>query len=143
MTNNNTYRMLNLFTAVLPRRGAFQLLLAVALVGSGVAVASFSRGIVESDAHATAAPSASGSPILPAVLLPTVVVRPEPEIPTLATVTVRSGDVGVQNERTAMRVARLLPVHAVTSFASAGSAGSGFGMPYYSFGKPLHHGTEE
>ena len=36
----------------------------------------------------------------------------------------------------------VMPVHAVTSFAS-GSAGAGFGMPYYSFGKPLRHGTEE
>jgi len=144
MTNNHTHRMLNLLTTVLPRRGAYQLLLAVALVGSGIGIASFSHGIVEAGAHATAAQAAPGSAaILPTVLLPTVVVRPEPEIPTLATVTVRSGDGGTPNERSTLRVVRLLPVHAVTSFASAGSAGSGFGMPYYSFGKPLHHGTEE
>jgi len=139
MTNNNTNRAL---ATVLPRRGTYQLLLAVALVGCGVAIASFSRGVVDESGRATAA---SGSPaaILPAVLLPTVVVRPEPEIPTLATVTVRSDDGGSRADRTMIRAARLLPVHAVTSFASAGSAGSGFGMPYYSFGKPLHHGTEE
>lgn len=144
MTNNNTHhRVLNLLALVLPRRGTYRLLLAVALVGSGLAVASFSRGIVEADAAATAATASVPAAILPAVVLPTVVVRPEPEIPTLATVTVRSGDGVAQNERSTLRVARLLPVHAVTSFASAGSAGSGFGMPYYSFGKPLHHGTEE
>lgn len=145
MTNNTPHRLLNLLYTVLPRRGAHQLLLAVALVSSGIAVVSLSRGVVESGAHATAASSAlaPAQAILPTVLLPTVVVRPEPEIPTLATVTVRSGDGGSQNERTLMGAARLLPVHAVTSFASTGSAGSGFGMPYYSFGKPLHHGSEE
>jgi hypothetical protein len=145
MTNTTIHRMLNLMTTVLPRRGAYQLVLAVALAGTGVAVASFSRGGVEANAHAnaTSSPSGPAQAILPTVLLPTVVVRPEPEIPTLATVTVRSGDGGPQNERAPIRATRLLPVHAVTSFASAGSAGSGFGMPYYSFGKPLHHGTEE
>jgi hypothetical protein len=145
MTNNNPHRMLNLLTTVLPHRGACQLLLAVVLAGTGVALASFSHGRVEAGAHATAASSASApaQTILPTVLLPTVVVRPEPEIPTLATVTVLSGDGDTQNVRTPLRAARLLPVHAVTSFASTGSAGSGFGMPYYSFGKPLHRGTEE
>ncbi|WP_395682676.1 hypothetical protein [Dokdonella sp.] len=142
MTNNTPHRLPKLLSTVLPRRGAYQLLLAVALVGSGIAVAAFSRGVIDANAHASRE-SAPESSILPAVLLPTVVVRPEPEIPTLATVTVHSGDVETHSERTPMRVARLLPVHAVTSFASTGSAGSGFGMPYYSFGKPLHHGTEE
>jgi hypothetical protein len=145
MTNTTTHRLLNLLTTALPRRGAYQLLLAVALAGTGVALASFSRGGVEAGAHATAASNTSepAQAILPTVLLPTVVVRPEPEIPTLATVTVRSGDGDTRNARTPIRAVHLLPVHAVTSFASAGSAGSGFGMPYYSFGKPLHHGTEE
>jgi multisubunit Na+/H+ antiporter MnhC subunit len=135
--------MLNLLIAVLPRRGACQLLLAIALVGTGVAVASFSRGVAEANGPAATASSASepAQAILPIVVLPTIVVHSEPEIPTLATVTVRSGE-GRTNERPPIR-ARLLPVHAVTSFASTGSAGSGFGMPYYSFGKPLHHGTEE
>jgi hypothetical protein len=143
MTNTTIHRMLNLMTTVLPRRGAYQLVLAVALAGTGVAVASFSRDGVEANAHSASGTSEPAQAILPTVLLPTVVVRPEPEIPTLATVTVRSGDGGPQNERAPIRATRLLPVHAVTSFASAGSAGSGFGMPYYSFGKPLHHGTEE
>jgi len=144
MTNNNTHRVLNLLATVLPRRGAYQLLLAAALVGSGLAVATFSHGVAKADAQANVGSGSSGpAALLPIVMLPTVVVRPEPEIPTLATVTVRSGDDSTQNERPTLRVARLLPVHAVTSFASAGSAGSGFGMPYYSFGKPLHHGTEE
>jgi hypothetical protein len=146
MKTNNTHRALTLLTTVLPRRGTYQLLLALALVGAGIGVATLSRGVVEAGSHAALASSASpaepsAQEILPTVTLPTVVVRSEPEIPTLATVTVRSGESSA-SERTPIR-ARLLPVHAITSFASTGSAGSGFGMPYYSFGKPLHHGTEE
>ena len=107
---------------------------------SAVLTAALLTGALSATASTASAPAQA---ILPTVLLPTVVVRPEPEIPTLATVTVRSGDGGSPEERTPKGAARLLPVHAVTSFASTGSAGSGFGMPYYSCGKPLHHGSEE
>ena len=142
MTYQNTRALIDLLASALPRRRAYQLLLAVALIGTGVSIASLSRGVADANARpiAAAAPAISGSESA-IVVLPTIVVRPEPDIPTLATVTVRVGDGGATSERASTRA--LLPVHAVTSFASAGSAGSGFGMPYYSFGKPLRHGTEE
>jgi len=144
MTNQNTRALLDLLATALPRRRSYQLLLAVALVGAGAAITSLSHGVADAGARplaATASTPASGGAESEIVVLPTVVVRPDPEIPTLATVTVRASDGGA-SERPPLR-ARLLPVHAVTSFASAGSAGSGFGMPYYSFGKPLRRGTEE
>jgi len=144
MTNQNTRALLDLLATALPRRRSYQLLLAVALVGAGAAITSLSHGVADAGARplaATASTPASGGVESEIVVLPTVVVRPDPEIPTLATVTVRASDGGA-SKRPPLR-ARLLPVHAVTSFASAGSAGSGFGMPYYSFGKPLRRGTEE
>lgn len=137
MRNHRLNLSILLATTVLPRRGVQLLSLAFALVLTGAAIAYLSRGI----AAGTDAPLQADAQATP-VLLPTVVVRAEPEIPTLATITVRAGDANPESPRATAK-ARFLPVHAVTSFASAGSAGAGFGMPYYSFGKPLRHGTEE
>jgi hypothetical protein len=124
--------------AALPRRGVHLLALAFALVLTGTTIAFLSHGLTTD-----APPAASAEPEDAPVLLPTVVVHAEPEIPTLATITVRAGDANPVAARTSAPATRFLPVHAVTSFASAGSAGAGFGMPYYSFGKPLRHGTED
>lgn len=138
MRNHPHHPLMDLAAAVLPRRGVHLLSLAFALALTGTTIAYLSHGLAADEPAAAAAVEAEAAP----VLLPTVVVHPEPEIPTLATVTVRAGDAATGNmDRTP--APRFAPVHAVTSFASAGSAGAGFGMPYYSFGKPLRHGTEE
>ncbi len=136
MTNHPIHRMLNELVGALPPRGVRLLSLALGLVVTGSFVALVSSGLAPTPA-AAAAVEASPIPVLP-----TVIVRPDPEIPTLATVTVRLDEATASSQRPARR-ARALPVHAITSFATAGSAGTGFGMPYYSFGKPLHSGTEE
>lgn len=141
MRNHPIHRTLHELAGALPPRGVQLLSFALALVATGAAVVLATGGIAPAAsvvAPATTAIEATAS--IP--VLPTVVVRPEPEIPTLATVTVRADDTAEPSARSARRT-RALPVHAVTSFASAGSAGTGFGMPYYSFGKPLHSGTEE
>ena len=140
MRNTPIRHPLRELAGLLPRRGAQLLSLAFGLVVTGTLVVAAAGGF----APTVPAPVDTAQPLdaAPITTLPTVVVRPEPEIPTLATVTVHAGDGGASSERTARR-ARALPVHAVTSFASGGSAGAGFGMPYYSFGKPLHSGTEE
>ena len=138
MRNHPTPLSMDLARALLPRRGVHLLALAFALSLTGASMAFLSKGLAADEPVAAAAAQAADEP----VMLPTVVVRAEPEIPTLATVTVRAGDAASGGpDRTARP--GFQPVHAVTSFASAGSAGAGFGMPYYSFGKPLRHGTEE
>jgi len=137
MRNYRIHSSLHELVSLLPRRGVQLLSLAIGLAVTGALVAVAASGLAP-DAGAASANAAEATAI---PTLPTVVVRPEPEIPTLATVTVRA-EASRSGTRGARRV-RALPVHAVTSFASAGSAGTGFGMPYYSFGKPLHSGTEE
>jgi len=138
MRNHRSHPLMDLAAAALPRRGVHLLALAFALTLTGTTIAYLSHGLVP-DAPLAATPAeADAAP----VLLPTVVVHAEQEIPTLATVTVRAGDAVAYGADRAPATPRFMPVHAVTSFAS-GSAGAGFGMPYYSFGKPLRHGTEE
>ncbi|TCO41842.1 hypothetical protein [Dokdonella fugitiva] len=140
MRNHRTNPLMRLATRALPRRGIQLLCLAFALAMTGTAIAYLSGGAA-AGAGTADAPGQADAQATP-VLLPTVVVRAEPEIPTLATITVRAADSNPDTPRAPAKP-RFLPVHAVTSFASAGSAGAGFGMPYYSFGKPLRHGTEE
>ncbi len=83
---------------------------------------------------ADAAPAHAAAPIL----LPTIVVRPEAPIPTLATVTVRA-----DKPRSTTRV---------TDDPSAELAGSpglsllpsaAFDMPYYSFGRSMRRANKE
>lgn len=140
MRNIPIPRPLHELAGLLPRRGVQLLSLAFGLVVTGTLVATAAGGLVPTAPAPVAAAKPADAASIPT--LPTVVVRPEPEIPTLATVTVHADNGNASSERTARRM-RVLPVHAVTSFASGGSAGAGFGMPYYSFGKPLHSGTEE
>lgn len=135
MRYHPSHPLMELAAAILPRRAIPLLALALALGLTGTTITFLSHAFA-SDVAGAAAEAAP-------VLLPTVVVHPEPEIPTLATVTVRVGDGSPGGGALLPAVPRFAPVHAVTSFASTGSAGTGFGMPYYSFGKPLRHGTEE
>jgi len=105
-------------------------LLAIALGASGTSIVLLSPGV----GHVSAA---SVSPVAPTPAAPaprrlaTVVVRQAPVIPTLATVIVRP--------------ARPMPVPVSALAAPAGSLvatalpGGAFGMPYYSFGKPMRH----
>jgi hypothetical protein len=140
MRNHPHIAKLDFAATALPRRVVHLLLLAVALAGTGTTIAALSNGTSDPARPVASAPADAAA----TTLLPTVLVYAEPEIPTLATITVRTGDIGsaVLERKSSAVHARFLPVHAVTSFAS-GSAGTGFGMPYYSFGKPLRHGTEE
>lgn len=139
MEYHSSSPLMDLAGSFLPRHGARLLVLAFALAATGASIAFLSHGLA-ADTPATATAPAARVESAP-IVLPTVVVHAEPEIPTLATVTVRAGD-AASADRPAL-TPRFEPVHAITSFASAGSAGAGFGMPYYSFGKPLRHGTEE
>ena len=138
MWNHPSHPLMDLAATALPRRGAHLLALAFALALTGTTIAYLSHGLAPDAPVAATSAEADAAP----VLLPTVVVHAEPEIPTLATVTVRAGDAVAYGADRPPAPPRFMPVHAVTSFAS-GSAGTGFGMPYYSFGKPLRHGTEE
>jgi hypothetical protein len=143
MRNHPHIAMLDFVASALPRRAVHLLLLAIGLSGTGATIVALSHGLEAANGHAVAAASApipANAPAAP-TLLPAVIVRPETELPVLATVTVRA--IGTEPVGVLAVRSRALPVHAVTSFASAGSAGTGFGMPYYSFGKPLHRATEE
>ena len=140
MRNHPIHRTLHELAGALPPRGVQLLSFALALLATGAAIVLAAGGVAPARSAAPTATRVEAAAAIP--VLPTVVVYPEPEIPTLATVTVLADDAAGPSARAGRR-ARTQPVHAVTSFASAGSAGTGFGMPYYSFGKPLHSGTEE
>ena len=113
----------------MPKRLISLLALAVALCASGAAVV-----LLTPAAQAPAA--ASAVPASAPVELPTVVVRPEPEIPTLAQVTVRPDD-AIFDAGAPVRVRAAARVRAST----VGTGG--FDMPYYSFGKSLRHSSKE
>lgn len=125
----------------MPNRSIQLLVLATALFGTAATVMVVS-GLTTG---ATTQPDARTALEAP-VLLPTVVVRPEAEIPTL-------GEITVSPSR-AERIAAGLEVaddedalDAVAERVRASSRallpGSGFGMPYYSFGKPLQRVNKE
>ncbi|GEM_PF-1231593 len=119
------------------------LALAAALSTTTLAVAALTGFGSAAPSRSHAAPAEDAR----AVLLPTVVVRPEPQIPLLGEVTVRPSR--------AERIAAGLTVDAQeeglldrATGSSSGShallrGGGGLAMPYYSFGKPLPRANEE
>jgi hypothetical protein len=136
----------------MPNRLIHLMLLAVALYAGGAAIVAFSDGTfgrphIAANAR-SAPPVASATPDAPieatTTLLPTIVVRPEPALPTLATVTVRpsrSDRVESLMEVADVPSGSVIPV--ARSSAVASFAGAGFDMPYYSFGRTLRHVSKE
>ncbi|MEO5626779.1 MAG: hypothetical protein ABIQ70_12290 [Dokdonella sp.] len=134
----------------MPNRLIHLLLLAASLSASGAAIVALSNGALSSRQFETkAAKPLIASPVADTLdasmtLLPVVVVHPEPEVPTLATVTVRPSRTELTETAADSDGISLGPVvpavrrTAVLSFASAG-----FDMPYYSFGRTLRHVTKE
>lgn len=126
----------------MPNRSIQLLALATALFGT-VATVTVVAGL---DARTAAQPTLGATTLDAPVLLPTVVVRPEADIPTLSEITV--------SPTRAERIAAGLPVaddegtlDAVAERVRVSSRtllpGSGFGMPYYSFGKPMQRANKE
>lgn len=105
------------------------LLLAIAVAATGATLATvLSAPSVQGPALAVVPPTPAGADEA-IVMLPTVQVVPESEPTLLATVMVRAD--------------ALPDVDDADGFAgsidySAGAAGGGTGMPYYSFGKSMH-----
>ena len=133
---------------VIPNRLVRTLLLAVALVATAAAVFAFSLGVPVTRSHATAqAAAVAPRPHDPttAALLPVVIVRPQPPIPTLPTVTVRmSRAEAIANDAPRAGDYSLGAVAHGGSAATIGALpGAAFDMPYYSFGKSLRHANKE
>lgn len=137
-------------------RSARAVLLAVAIAATGAVVFALAHGAVVVNRAAADAPAAAvqtgaaAIPVLPAVpaqvdppVLPTVVVHAEPAIPVLPTVTVRaSRTVAADGEDVAEPV--LVAVEQdLRTLATGASAGGGYDMPYYSFGKTLRRLNKE
>jgi hypothetical protein len=134
---------------VVPDRLIHLLLLAASLYASGAAIVALSNGALRSPGEATAVNKPTASPAVntidaTAILLPVVVVHPEPEVPTLATVTVRASRaerVQAIADAGEIPASPLLPAARRTAVLSF--AGGGFDMPYYSFGRTLRHASKE
>jgi len=122
----------------MPNRLIPLLALAAALYGTGAIIVSLSSLTGSRDGVAAAAP-ADEPEALP--VLPAVVVRPEPEIPVLAMVTVRPDRNSTANEATP--AAAPLGALAVRASSTALLPSGGFDMPYYSFGRTLHRVNKE
>jgi hypothetical protein len=135
----------DLARATLPKRVVHLLLLAIALSGTGLTIGVLSNGTLAARAHvataATVEPATGSSAAM--TVLPTVTVHPDPEIPVLATVTVRASDAGL-GVIGAVDAGRpdVMPIP-VTASLTSNATGSGFVMPYYSFGKTLRHVSKE
>ena len=134
----------------MPNRLIHLLLLAASLYASGAAIVALSNGTaVSRHVETTTAKMPGVSPVAEpldatATVLPVVVVHPEPEMLTLATVTVRPSRADLTAtvaDSDEISMVTLLPAgrrSTVLSFASAG-----FDMPYYSFGRTLRHVSKE
>lgn len=122
----------------MPNRLIPLLALAAALYGTGAIIVSLSSLASNRDTVAAVAPAAEPE-ALP--VLPTVVVRPEPEIPVLAMVTVRPDRSNAASDDAP--AAAPLGALAVRASSSALLPSGGFDMPYYSFGRTLHRVNKE
>lgn len=124
----------------MPNRLTQLLMLAIALCATGASVVAFS------DLGSTAPASAATTAEAP-VLLPTVVVRPQAEIPVLGEITVSPSHA----ERVAAGLdatdedndALDLVTERMRASSRALLPSGGLDMPYYSFGKTLHRVNKE
>ncbi len=124
----------------MPARLIQLLALAAGLYGTGAMIVLLAPSVESRQALAATmeAPAVDAPPVLP-----TVVVRPEPEIPTLATVTVRPDDDGAAAPAATDVGNDALDILAAHASSAVGLPGGGFNMPYYSFGRPLHRANRE
>ena len=115
------------------------LLLAVAIYATGAIIVSLSNATIGRAPLATSEPTPAPTATRDetAVLLPTVIVRPEPAIPTLAAVTVHANRADFVPDAAATEHGdEAVPgVAGRVTWAANAPAGAGFDMPYYSFGK--------
>ena len=114
------------------------LALAVSLAVTGAAVAVLSHGTSARPIAAVGRLDTGPAPML----LPAVVVKPEPSIAVLATITVRADRVWPSAEP-AGDVPRGDAAAAHGVAMAAASSGGGVDMPYYSFGRSLHRASKE
>jgi len=134
---NRYYDALNT-AARLPARVLRNFSLAAAVAGTGATIAML---LPTPFANAAIAATTTTENVM---TLPTVVVRPEVQPVTLATITVRGDARRDKDDRASMLArARETGLHAVSSLAHRGATGSGLAMPYYSFAKPLRVSNEE
>lgn len=126
----------------MPNRLIQLLVLTAALLGTGATVVAVSNlGAAASSSYANA-PMTSEAP----VTLPTVIVRPEAEIPVLGEITVSPSHaerVAAGLDVTDAEDALDVVTQRVRSSSRALLPSAGFGMPYYSFGKPLQRVNKE
>jgi len=126
----------------MPNRLIPLLALAAALYGTGAIIVSLSP-LTAADQSAVAATPPAAPEALP--VLPTVVVRPDPEIPVLAMVTVRPERAHAINAEMSNWVPTGAPVGALAIRAASTTVlpSGGFDMPYYSFGRTLRRVNKE
>ena len=136
-------------TAV-PKRLPQLLLLAVALFGTGASIVALSRGVPAR--HPVV--NASVAPVVPNLniddaptLLPAIMVRPEVGITTLATITVHPDRAGAEarapERGSDVTVGAKKADDPGTDATISLAGGSGFDMPYYSFGRSPRHASKE
>lgn len=156
MSNHIIHEIGDVFVS---NRAARAVLLAVAIAATGAGVFALSHGAVAASRAEAATPDAgalaygAAITVLPTVivqadadmpvLLPTVVVHADAAIPTLPTVTVRASRIeraGSEDGAEPVLVAVEQDSH---TLATGVSAGAGYDMPYYSFGKTLRRLNKE
>ncbi len=132
----------------MPTRLIRLFLLAASLSFTGAAVVALSgSGLVGVPTAANVATLHTNAPMegLSTTLMPPVLVHPEVEVPTLATVTVRLTRADVANvPASTTKAAATVSMPLLARRSTAGLMSSdGFDMPYYSFGKTLRHVSKE
>ncbi len=137
------------FTTSMPRRVNQLLLLAIALLGTGMTIAAFSHGVVATNARVSARSTVS-IPLAAApqklasapTLLPTVVVTTASVPTTLATITVRPNRTTAAAQKWErvddFTLGAIDNAHATVALPSGGLA-----MPYYSFSRSPRHSNKE
>jgi hypothetical protein len=128
-----------------PNRLIHLMLLAAVLSTGAAAIVALSNGALLPQNLATRG-AVPADVVMTTTLLPAVIVRPEAEVPTLATVTVRPSRAdwaGATAEPSEVPLGNLVAVARRTSGVSVGVGGAGFDMPYYSFGRTLRHASKE
>lgn len=136
----------HLVEGAMSKRLIHLLFLATALSVSGVGIVMSSSGVAPAQPVTVAAAAARAHPGAETItLLPTIVVRPEPVVPTLATITIRPEwasnpgfDTVAAGDDSPGQASGQSGTSAVTAMP-----GGGFDMPYYSFGKSLRRVSKE
>lgn len=141
--------VLQTFTTSMPRRANQLLLLAIALLGTGVTIAAFSHGVATTNTRVSAGSAASIPPgvVLEKIastptVLPTIFVTTASVPTTLATITVRP----MRTSAAAPKEQRVgdFTLGAIDStHATASSPSGGLAMPYYSFSRSPRHSNKE